>query len=320
MSIMKKIPMIICIGLSLCSVTGRALAQVPAKAAEPAEKSAQTPEKEELIVPLSSPGKPYTLEVSLINGSIEVSSYPGKEILIDVTPGSDNRGGERGRKENRRPAGSRIFVDVNIDNEKGKRWSSRDTVDGMWRINPKFNYEVTATEKDNKVMIQNGMEKNVHLTLKIPQDVKLKLHTVNNGGIEVTDIRGELEISDANGAIKLTNITGSAVANTVNGNITANFVSVDPKAPMAFSTLNGNVDVTLPAGTKSNLKLRSDRGDVYTDFDVAIEKSAPQLDHRDGTSMYAIRLGDWINGKINGGGPEIMMKNMSGNIYVRKAK
>lgn len=308
---MKRIPLIVCI--ALCSVAGNRL-------------SAQqtNPEKEELVVPLSSPGKPYTLNVNLVSGSIEISSYPGKEIMIDITPGGDNRGDRETRRKTSTlyGDGKTISVDVNVNVGEGRRKgsSSRDTVDGMHRINPKFSYEVTATEKDNNVMIQNGMMRNIHLALKIPQNVKLKLRTVNEGRIEVADITGELEISAVNGSIKLTNITGSAVANTVMGAITANFLSVDPKAPMAFSTLNGNIDITLPAATRSNLRLRSDRGDVFTDFDVAIEKSSPQLDHANGTSMYSIKLGDWINGKINGGGPEIMMKNMNGNIYVRKVK
>ena len=318
---MKKITIIIFISLSLCSVVGTASAQT-LKATEPADKSMQTSEKEELVVPLSSPGKPYTLDVNLVTGSIEVNSYSGKEIMIDVSPGREinKRGESREARMISRKDGSKMYMDVRVDVDNERRKSSRDTIDGMWRITPKFNYEVTATEKDNYVTVQNGAMKNVHLTLKIPQGVKLKLHTVNNGGIDVSDITGELEISSNNGAIHLTNISGSVVANTINGNITANFTSVDPKAPMAFSTLNGNVDITLPAGTKSNLKLRSDRGDVYTDFDVAIEKNEPQLDHKNGTSMYSIKLGDWINGKINGGGPEIMMKNMQGNIYLRKAK
>ena len=42
---------------------------------------------------------------------------------------------------------------------------------------------------------------------------------------------------------------------------------------MAFTSLNGNVDVTLPPSTKANLRLRSDRGDVYSDFDVQCSRS-----------------------------------------------
>ena len=36
--------------------------------------------------------------------------------------------------------------------------------------------------------------------------------------------------------------------------------------------------------------------------------------------MQKLRLDDWIMGKINGGGPQILMKNMNGNIYLRKTK
>ena len=38
---------------------------------------------------------------------------------------------------------------------------------------------------------------------------------------------------------------------------------------MAFSSLNGNVDVTLPGGTKADLRMESENGEIYTDFDVA---------------------------------------------------
>jgi hypothetical protein len=34
--------------------------------------------------------------------------------------------------------------------------------------------------------------------------------------------------------------------------------------------------------------------------------------------LYKIKKDDWVSGKINGGGPEMMMKNMQGNIYVKK--
>ena len=47
---------------------------------------------------------------------------------------------------------------------------------------------------------------------------------------------------------------------------------VTPDKPMSFTSFNGNVDVTLPAAVKANLKLRSDQGEVYTDFDVQIQQ------------------------------------------------
>ena len=36
--------------------------------------------------------------------------------------------------------------------------------------------------------------------------------------------------------------------------------------------------------------------------------------------MFQLKKDDWVLGKINSGGPEVMMKNMQGNIYLRKSK
>jgi DUF4097 and DUF4098 domain-containing protein YvlB len=110
------------------------------------------------------------------------------------------------------------------------------------------------------------------------------------------------------------------VANTVNGKVEVTFKTIDPKAPMAFSTLNGNVDVTFPASLKANVKLKSDRGDIYTDFDVVTEQHKPNVSRSGGSGMISLKIEDWVYGKIDGGGPEIMMKNMNGNIYIQKAK
>ena len=191
----------------------------------------------------------------------------------------------------------------------------------MRRIPSHNGYAITAKEENNVVKVHNeSFERQIDLSLEIPQNVKLKLHTVNNGTIEVENIKGELEIDNVNGPIKLKNISGSAVASTVNGGIKANFTSVDASAAMAFSTLNGNVDVTLPADTKANLKLKSDRGEIYTDFDMEVSKSDTRPAVSTENNMHKLSVDDWVHGKINGGGAQIMMKNMMGDIYVRKSK
>jgi hypothetical protein len=253
---------------------------------------AQNTASEQLTVPLSDPGKSYTLKVNLVTGSIKAASYAGKDILIEVnTPGQN------------------------------KRDMTEDAGNGMKRISPRNSFDITATEDNNIVTVDNNnVNKPVILTLKIPQNVKLKLSTVNEGEIEVNNVQGELEINNVNGSIKLTNISGSVIATTVNGDLTASFYSIDPKAPMAFTTLNGNVDVTFPAAAKSNLKLKSDQGEIYTDFDIEIDKSEPKVNRTSQSGMYQLKLDDWIIGRINGGGAEILMKNMDGDIYFRKAK
>lgn len=191
----------------------------------------------------------------------------------------------------------------------------------MKRIGTGSPLDVSAEEKNNTVNIDaNTTRQTVDLTIKVPQRFSLKISTINNGTIEVENVNGNLEATNVNGYIHLTNIAGSAVANTVNGNLIATFKSIDSGTPMAFSTLNGNVDVTFPASVKANSKLKSDRGDIYSDFDIDVDKNQSKVSRTSQSGMYQVKIDDWVYGKINGGGPEVMMKNMNGNIYIRKAK
>lgn len=250
--------------------------------------------EKQLNVPLSDPGKAYKINMHIIEGSIKVVGYDGKDIIIDAEQ----------------------------DSTKGNRNRNNNTNSGMRQINAGNNLDLTAEEDNNVVNISSGSAKrSTTITLKIPQsNVTLNVGTVNNGDITVSNVSGQLEISNVNGPITATGISGSLVATTVNGSVIVTFKTIDPKAPMAFSTLNGNVDITLPADAKANLKLKSDRGEVYSDFDVAIDKTQPKVSRTTEGHMQKISIEDWVYGKIGGGGPEMMMKNMQGNIYVRKAK
>lgn len=253
---------------------------------------AQSESKEQINVPLSDPGKSYTLNVSLINGSINVVSYAGKEILIEAQLGTASRKSENKAAPN-----------------------------GMRRITPENGMDVTAEEKNNRIEIHtDSWKRTINLSLKVPQGGNYKLHTVNNGEITVENLSGALEINNVNGAIKLNNISGSVVANTVNGDIITTFKSVEGNTPMAFSTLNGNVDITFPQSLKTNVKLKSDNGEIFSDFDIDISKNQSKINKSGDKGMYKLQIEDWVYGKINGGGAEILMKNMEGNIYLRKAR
>ena len=253
---------------------------------------AQNEAKETLTVPLSTPGKPGKLEVSLIRGSIHVIGHAGKDVIIEATTLADN-------KENKKP----------------------EPANGMKRLTPSNGgIELTAEEDKNNVKISTSfMKRALNLVIKVPQQFSLKVSAINNGDIIIDNVQGEMEINNINGAIELTNISGSAVANTVNGNVKASFKTIS-ESPMAFSSLNGNLDVTFPATAKFDVKLKSDRGEIFTDYDVAIEKTQPKSSTTSEKGMYKISREDWVQGKVNGGGGEVMMKNMNGNIFVRKAK
>ena len=50
---------------------------------------------------------------------------------------------------------------------------------------------------------------------------------------------------------------------------------VDASKPMSFSTMNGEIDVTLPATTKGNFRMKTDNGEIFSDFEVKLDRAAP---------------------------------------------
>jgi len=70
---------------------------------------------------------------------------------------------------------------------------------------------------------------------------------VNDGDIVVSGVDGELDIDNVNGSVTLNNIAGSTVAHALNGRLLVTFARVNQK-PMAFSSLNGDIDVTFGIG------------------------------------------------------------------------
>lgn len=249
-------------------------------------------EKEQITVALSNPGKPYKLVVGLLSGSIRVTGHTAENIMIQVE----------------------------VEEEKQPKKNDQKAA-GLKRIGISSGYEIKAVEKNNEVSISNNtMMRKVDLDIKVPVNGTLVLNTLNEGDIVVTNIKGELELNNVNGDIKISGITGTAVANTVNGDISAAFSSVAEGKPMAFSTFNGDVNISFPIATRANLKMKTDQGEIFSDFDVVMDKStgAPVKSSSGGT--YKISKDAWVIGKINGGGAEIMVKSWSGDLYIRKNK
>ncbi|MGI4742778.1 MAG: hypothetical protein ACRYG7_47070 [Janthinobacterium lividum] len=260
-----------------------------------AAQKAPTPAPEQqLTVDLTTPDKPGSLAVKLVNGSIHVKGYAGKSVVIEAV----------GRA---RPA--------------GEEPADRAAPPGMKRLSTANSLTLTAKELNNHIELETDSYRHaIDLTIKVPLNFSLKLDAVNGGDIVVENVRGELELSNVNGAILLSQVSGSAVANTINGNLTATFSSVTAGAPMAFSSLTGKVDVTFPSTIKASLKLKSDRGQVYSDFDVALDKSAPKVTRTTQNGLSRLSTDPWTYGTLNGGGADIMLKSMNGSIFLRKAK
>ncbi len=91
-----------------------------------------------------------------------------------------------------------------------------------------------------------------------------------------------------------------------------------PAKPISFSTTNGDVDVTLPADFKANLKMRSLRGSIYSDFEMKLTSGQPQTTSGGSDGKFRVQFDRTMYGTINGGGVEASFNTLNGKILIRK--
>jgi DUF4097 and DUF4098 domain-containing protein YvlB len=260
--------------------------------------TAQAPDNR-VAVPLSDPTRPATVRAHLLNGSITIKGADVKEVVVEARVRHEEGRGD-GRGEG--------------------RGEGRGA--GMKRI-PMTSTGLNIEAENNQVRIStDSVQRTIDLVITVPTHTSLSLKTVNDGNISVSGVDGEFDIDNVNGEVDLKNIGGSAVAHALNGHVVATFNRVDPQKPMAFSSLNGDIDVAFPADLKANVSMRTDNGEVYSDFDIKLTANTPQQtveDDRAKGGRYRVKIEKNVHGTINGGGQEIQLKNFNGNIYIRKA-
>ena len=252
----------------------------------------QQADADRINVPLSDPSRPGVIDISLVQGSITVRGTNRKDVAVVARPEAD------------RPS----------------RRSDPDAT-GLRRIPQTAGYRIT--EEGNRIKLSaDSPNRAISFEIEAPARTNLTLSTVNGGAILVENIEGDIEVSNVNGSVTLNGVSGSVVAGTTNGSVRATLTRVAEAKEMAFTSLNGTVDVTLPPTTKANLRLRSDHGDVYSDFDLQLAPSAAPAveDARSGNGRYRINRSRAIVGTINGGGPEFELRTFNSNVYVRKGK
>jgi DUF4097 and DUF4098 domain-containing protein YvlB len=271
---------------------------------------AQDAKVDRAVVPLTTPGKPALIKAGVLMGGITVKGYEGKEVIVEA----------RVREEKLEEGDEEDAAELAGD-EADK--AEPDKSAGM-KLIPVVGTGLEIEEQDNVVTIGSESWKNaVDLVIQVPSASNLELSSTNDGDIVVENVSGAIEVSNVNGSNTLRNISGNVVAHTVNGEILVTMSRVTPDKPMSFSTMNGDIDVTFPADIKAAVRLKSQQGDIYSDFDVTL-KPAPQKPaeqaEKSGKGKYRISFDRFLTGAVNGGGPEFTFNTFNGDIYIRKGK
>ena len=244
---------------------------------------------QELVVPLSNPGQPVVLEVSLVQGAITVTGYEGSQVIVEYT------------------------IEESTDAE-----DEVEEVDGMMRI-PDSSVGLTIEEKDNLVEIGTDWSaQEVNLEVRVPVQTSLRINCVNGGEMVVSGVAGTHELSHTNAGITAVDVRGSVVADTTNGDLVVKLLEMDPDTPMSFSSFNGDVDVTFPAALRADLRMRSGQGDIFSDFEVQLQPVEATVTTEEHGGGYHLRMEREVRGTVGGGGPEMTFKTFNGNVYLRR--
>jgi hypothetical protein len=243
-----------------------------------------------VVAPARNTGVPRVIEISLMRANITVKTHAGTDVIVEA-PGA------------------------------GQTTSDR-TASGMHRIDTPPYAGVRVQEQDNVLRVQvpmhNGRQRD--LTLTVPVETSLSLKTVM-GDISVEGVHGETDVTTTHGRVTLTDVSGTVVASSSMGSLKVSMDRLDPAKPLSFSSFNGNVDVTFPADVKANLKFRTDHGEIWSDFDVAISGRQTGGMHPLVTNgVYRAGADRNLYGTINGGGVEVSFRTYNGKILIHKKK
>jgi len=222
-----------------------------------------------------------TLEVRGVNGAVRAQRATGGQARVTAT------------KEARRDDPASVRIEV-VEHAGGV------TVCAVYPTPENASEPNTCEPGGGRNSVRNN-DVTVEFTVWVPDNVRFEGHTVN-GGIEARALRGPAALHTVNGGIEV-ETSGSAEAHTVNGGITARVGSVAGTGTLSFETVNGQVEVWIPAGAAMDVSAGTVNGEIETDFPLTVQ-------------------GRWgprrMEGTINGGGRALRLNTVNGSISLNR--
>jgi lia operon protein LiaG len=169
---------------------------------------------------------------------------------------------------------------------------------------------VSVEKNGNQVTLQCllPITKSANYKIKVPDNFSIDVENEcgHAGDVSVQGMKGEVAVKNCQG-IKVKDVTGPLVLSTISGNINIGFSTLTSDRTISLASISGEIDVTLPAKQGVDVELENISGNIYSDFDFPSDDK--KLKRIGGNS---------IKSQLNGGGANLKITNISGNIYLRK--
>lgn len=143
----------------------------------------------------------------------------------------------------------------------------------------------------------------VNFTIRVPAGVNFNGRTVN-GKVEADRLSSDVDAKSVNGSINVST-TGLARAQTVNGSIRAVVGNANWPDGLEFKTVNGGIDLTLPASLSARVEAKTLNGEITSDFPLTV------------SGTFSRRR---LSGTIGGGGDrQLILETVNGSVQIRRA-
>ncbi len=218
--------------------------------------------------PLTADG---AVELSNTNGDITIKAWDKNEVAIEAVKKAEN-------------AGDLAKIHVKIEAEPN-------------RIVIKSEHEKSGILPGNRVRGE------VRYSLRVPVGATLKEIESVNSSIKVDGVHGAVNLKSVNGGIHASSLHQAAELHSVNGGLFADFDGLPADVHVTCETVNGGVEIALPADVGAKVDASTVNGGVHSDLPLTVETSGRGS----------------IHGTLGAGGSTIKLRSVNGGITIRKS-
>lgn len=244
-----------------------------------------------------------TVVVKNVFGSVNVEGYQGNKVIVEV---------ER-----------KITADNTEDLELGKKELQLKIIQEDDRLifhpdAPYINFD--ADKLRYNWCNDNGdipYDHNLNFTIKVPNTVQVNVSTVNNGVIDVKNIRSKSIIADnINGGISLNNVAGKTKVSCINGKVDISYAE-NPTEESVYHTINGDITIAYQKALSANISFKSMNGEMYTDFDINKQFTKTSKNSSDESRpKYKFEARPVV--QIGSGQVDYDIETLNGDVFIKK--
>lgn len=184
-------------------------------------------------------------------------------------------------------------------------------------FDPRHPYQLMNSDEDCKwEKFEFEDIPNISFEVSVPVNVNVYVSTINDGEVVIENVSGEVHASNVNGNVSISKVSKVVNASTVNGDVHVAYDGV-PQIGGSFKTINGDIELSANKDAMVNAQFKSFSGDFYTDFEDVVVDEEVQKESKsmDGTLL---KINEYTEVKIGGGGTELEIETFNGNAYLRK--